>query len=178
MTAQRLEQHKQALDAYLKKWFRTADFTAAIHAPAIAAPRVFESKLDLCCEVPSVYPDFVRFTGNLEEGFPARVRRLAAEKKVKQIELIGLTGIGRSTFYRILSGETMPSKEHCVEIALSLRLNYTQAQELLESAGYALSRSDKRDMALRYFFVNRIYNIAIINELLEGQQLALICDPE
>lgn len=174
MTEERLAKHKLALEAYLKKWVRTTDFAEALHDLAIVYLSDSEKEPVLCSEAVSDYPDFERFIRNLEEGFPGMVRRLAAEKKIKLIEIIDFTGIGRSTFYRILSGETEPTKDHCVEIALALRLNYTQAEELLESAGYTLSRASTRDMALRYFFVNRIYSIANVNELLLYKHMTLL----
>lgn len=54
----------------------------------------------------------------------------------------------------------------CVVIALALKLSMDQAKDLLTRAGYALSHSNKRDLAIEYCFADCIYNVNDVNELL------------
>ena len=60
----------------------------------------------------------------------------------------------------------MPSKRTALALAISLELNLKETEDLLGRAGYALSHSQKFDVIVEYFILNRIYDLYLINETL------------
>ncbi len=59
-----------------------------------------------------------------------------------------------------------PAKDTVLALALALECSLEEANSLLESAGYLLSRSSKRDMMLEYLFKEKIYDLTTVNILL------------
>lgn len=76
-------------------------------------------------------------------------------------------GIDRRLFSKMMSDYNYsPSKPTVLAFALSLELKEEEALELLKSAGYTLSTSDKRDVILSYCYKNGIYKLKQVNEIL------------
>ena len=83
-------------------------------------------------------------------------------------EVYKAAGIDRRLFSKIQTdADYKPSKDTCVALAFALKLNDEQAKDLLKRAGYALSRSSKRDLILEYFFRIGVFDLDIINGVLE-----------
>jgi len=49
-----------------------------------------------------------------------------------------------------------------------LQLSIDEAKDLLNSAGFAFSRSSKTDIIVAYFLQNKIYDMFEINEILDA----------
>ena len=76
--------------------------------------------------------------------------------------------IDKAQFDKIMSEpDCVPSKDNAVAIAAALRLSKEGAAGLLSAAGYELSHSDKRDMAIEYCFKEELYDVRSINAVLE-----------
>jgi hypothetical protein len=58
--------------------------------------------------------------------------------------------------------------------AIALELNLDQTEDLLQRAGYALSRSRKLDVIVEFFIQNSMYNIYEINEVLHQHDQPLL----
>jgi len=83
-------------------------------------------------------------------------------------EIYKAAGIDRRLFSKIQNdADYKPSKDTCVALAFALKLNDEQAKDLLKRAGYALSRSSKRDLILEYFFCINEFDLDVINGVLE-----------
>jgi len=48
----------------------------------------------------------------------------------------------------------------------ALRLNLEESRELLARAGYAMSRSNMFDVIVEFCFVNGMYDVDVINQVL------------
>jgi len=60
----------------------------------------------------------------------------------------------------------VPSKRTVTALAIALELTLSETTSLLSWGGYALSHSQKFDVIVEYFIINKSYNIRTINEVL------------
>ena len=83
-------------------------------------------------------------------------------------EIYKAAGIDRRLFSKIQSDrEYKPSKDTCISLALALNLEEEKAKSLLSKAGFALSRSSKRDLIIEFFFRYCQYDLDTVNGVLE-----------
>ena len=108
-----------------------------------------------------------------EEGFPEAVLRLIGEKNMTDPQCYSRANISRAVFNKLKQSALnpakhtyRPSKTTALALAVALELSLDETDDLLKKAGLALSRSDKGDVIVEYFLVNRIYDIFEINEAL------------
>ena len=57
-------------------------------------------------------------------------------------------------------------KNNLVKLCIALELNIDETNKVLGSAGYILSTNKDFDLVLRYFIINKDYNLQTINEIL------------
>lgn len=120
---------------------------------------------------------FVSLKGR-EETFTSHMLKIISKKGISEAEVYNSVFMDRKLFNKIRNDpEYHPSKRTAILIAISLKLTYEETQALLETAGYTLTHSNKRDLIVEFFIREGNYSIFEINEMLERfkQPLLMKC---
>ena len=84
-------------------------------------------------------------------------------------------GYDRKLFSKIQSDpEYHPRKYTVVRFALALKLNLEETEDLLNAAGFALSRSMITDILIKYCITNDMRSVEEVNNILESWGLETI----
>ena len=90
------------------------------------------------------------------------------ERNLKDSDVYNKVHIDRRLFSKIRNDERYhPSKETIIILGFSLELSETEIDELLNSASYSLPKNNYYDLIIRFCFINKIYRIIDVNELLD-----------
>lgn len=112
---------------------------------------------------------------NPAESFAAMLFRLIDEKGLTDPEVYNKAGVSRQTFSKIRSKEDYaPSKDTVISLAMALGLKLDEVQDLLNTAGFALSNSSKSDIVISYFFEHGMHDLGLLNETLYEMGFAVI----
>ena len=89
------------------------------------------------------------------------------EKHITDAECYRKANIDRKLFNKIKNQEDYrPGKTTVLALAIALELPLKEIREMLEKAGFSLSRSSKADLVVLYFLLRGNYNLWEINEAL------------
>lgn len=110
-----------------------------------------------------------------DEGFSQTLLRMIDERGMTDPECYKRANMDRRHFNHIKNTpDYRPKKETVLALAVALKLNLRDTDQLLNRAGFALTDSDRRDRAMRYFIVHRLYDINQINMILFDYDMTLL----
>jgi hypothetical protein len=99
--------------------------------------------------------------------FAHALERLREEKELTPAELYKKAGVDRRQYSRFMGPEGRhPSIKTAISFGLALKLNRSEFDEFLQTAGYALSCSSSRDVCIMYCLEKGIYDVEEVNALL------------
>ena len=176
----------QGLREYLKDHYvpaaDTSSFSArAVHAASIVAyTHTRESRYesyDACLESPILLKkSFRKISDDAFDyikkhrkpgGFAHTLDQKRKEKGLSPAELYKKANVDRRLYSRLMGPEGRhPSMNTAISFALALRLERAEFDDLLQTAGYALSNSSSRDVCVLYCLEKSIYDINDVNALL------------
>ena len=88
------------------------------------------------------------------------------DRNMKDSDLYNKVHVDRRLFSKIRNEDYHPSKETVILLGLGLQLNIDEFVDLLNSASYSLPKNNYYDLIIRFCFIEGIYNIAKVNDLL------------
>lgn len=111
----------------------------------------------------------------VDETFSQKLFRLIDESGKSDVEVYKKANLDRKLFSKIRSNENyQPSKRTALALAISLELNLDETKDFLSRAGLALSPASISDLIVKYFIINKIYDINQINlSLFDHEQQTL-----
>ena len=100
-------------------------------------------------------------------NFQTLLFKLIDEKGLKDSDVYNKVHIDRRLFSKIRNAKNYhPSKDTVILLSIALELSEEQLEELLESASYSLPKNNNYDLIIRFCFINKIFKLTDINELL------------
>lgn len=100
-------------------------------------------------------------------NFQTMLFKLIDERNLKDSDVYNKVHMDRRLFSKIRNNDYHPSKETIILLGIALELNEKEIDELLESASYSLPKNNHYDLIIRFCFINKIFKLDEINELLD-----------
>ena len=102
-----------------------------------------------------------------ETTFVEKLREHIRNRHMRESAVYKAAQVDRRLFSKIINNRSYaPSKDTCIALALALQLNQDDFSDLLNRAGYTLSRSNRRDLIIEFVLHKRIYDLNTVNEIL------------
>ena len=106
--------------------------------------------------------------------FQTLLFKMIDDRELKDSDVYNKVHIDRRLFSKIRSNKDYhPSKETVLLLAFALELSESEMEQFLDSASYSLPRNNKYDLIIRFCFINKIYNIMNVNDLLDEHNCEL-----
>ena len=108
-------------------------------------------------------------------AFQTKLFKLIDDRNLKDSDVYNKAYIDRRLFSKIRNDINYhPSKETIILLGLSLELNESEIEDLLETASYSLPMNTTFDLIIRFCFKEKIYNINTVNEFLYEHNCKLL----
>ena len=100
--------------------------------------------------------------------FSERLIALIEKRGYKPSDVYLKAGITKQHFSKIRTNpDYQPSKETALAFAIVLKLSLADTKELIASAGFTLSSSNRRDLAVECLIKEGVYDIDTVNLILD-----------
>ena len=100
-------------------------------------------------------------------NFQTMLFKLIDDRNLKDSDVYNKVHMDRRLFSKIRNDNYHPSKETIILLGIALELSENEMDELLESASYSLPKNNHYDLIIRFCFINKIFKLDDINELLD-----------
>ena len=135
--------------------------------PAVGTPTLSKKVLDRLKKNghfsdKKVYDNLSRELIGAHITFYDTLCRLMDEKDLDEVECYKKANVSRKVFSR-LRQNGQPSKKTVLAFVATMGLTRNEAEELMESAGFAFAAGDKTDMIILYFIEHQISDLDEIN---------------
>ena len=100
-------------------------------------------------------------------NFQTMLFKLIDDRNLKDSDVYNKVHMDRRLFSKIRNDNYHPSKETIILLGIALELSEKEIDELLESASYSLPKNNHYDLIIRFCFINKIFKLDDINELLD-----------
>lgn len=130
--------------------------------------KVFGSAKAMCMEDSSYSIDSFIDNNKNENKFQTLLFKYIDERNLKDSDVYNKVHIDRRLFSKIRNDiDYHPSKETVILLGLALNLNLDEMLNLLNSASYSLPKNNYYDLIIRFCFIEGIYNLREVNDLLD-----------
>lgn len=103
----------------------------------------------------------------IDDNFAVTLLKLIDLKDMDDVECYKKANVSKQTWYKIMNEKDYkPSKNTVLAFAIALGLDLSETERLLSTVGYALSKSSKFDLIIKYFIEKGERDIFKINEAL------------
>ena len=121
-------------------------------------------QMALCDEERVMDPDILE---DLEPTFSQKLFELIRKQGISETDCYKNANIDRRLFSKIRSDdEYQPKKNTVFALIFGLKLNLTDAEDLLDAAGYSISHSLKMDVLVEFLIKKKTYDLITVNEVL------------
>ena len=129
-----------------------------------------KEEIENCCVSCDSYCGIVK-----HESFSESLLRLIDERDLKDSQVYNKANVSRQTFSKIRCNKNYnPDKNTALALAIALKLDLNDTQQLIAKAGYVLSDSIVADLIVKYFITQKNYDIIKINETLYAYSCKLL----
>lgn len=123
------------------------------------------------CDVDDIH----NILAQADDSFAETLFKLIDARGMTDLDCYKKANVSRQTWHKIISDESYrPSKATVIAFAIALRLDLDETKHLLETVGFALSKSLKFDLIIEYFISRGEYDIYKINNALFEFDQALL----
>lgn len=146
----------------LPAWDEEAEcYSCEVEMPTFAVPSCSAPKMK------APLRDLDSITKNIGETFSQMLLRLIDERGLKDSEVYTRANIDRKHFSKIRNKvDYHPSKANVFAFAVALELSLDETLDLLNRAGYGISKASKFDVIMEFLISEGYYDIDTVNQAL------------